>query len=92
MSGLFEAIFGPPTPEQRKQMELMSLKQRQRTEETVKQVLPTVQEMRKLCRELTRAGFDDERVHEIRHQLATLADDLQNYLERPPPPDTSDNG
>lgn len=90
MAGPFEFILGgePPTPEQRKAQALHRLKHRQHHERQVKEALPVIQEIRKGMRELARMGFQDDRLTKSRRKFAQMADDLQTWLEMPPPPDS----
>lgn len=75
----------PLTPEQKAEAEKEELRQRANTERTLREALPHVQAARAAIRELTRLGFSHPDLTGVRHRLATIADDVQAYLEAPPP-------
>ncbi len=76
-----------PTPEQRRAAAMHSLIDRAKTERMVNTALPLLRTLREQLRELTKEGLEDSRLDRMRHDAATLVDDLQNFLVMPPPPD-----
>lgn len=88
---LFQMLGGdPPTPEQRKARALQLLRDQQANERMAQDAIPLLRTIRETMRELTKVGLEDPRLNRARHDMATMMDDLQNFLVMPPPVDTSD--
>lgn len=82
----FEMLGGePPTPEQMAEREKRRLVNLANVERMLTQAQPHIQAARDALRELNRMGFTHGKLESVRHKLAIMADDVQNYLERPPP-------
>lgn len=75
---------GPLSPEQRRELQLNQLRNRQQMERQAKEALPILKEMRAKAHELVKLGVD---VSDVRQRLAIVYDNMQAYLEEPPPPD-----
>lgn len=83
LSGLFGGE--PLDPEKRKELQRQELRERANVERVLREALPHIQSARAALRELNRLGFDHPNTTDVRHKLALMADDVQAYLERPPP-------
>lgn len=81
---LFDSLFGPQTPEERKALALAGLRDRAAQEKLVAAALPLVREMRKQAHELVKMGID---LTTVRRELALTADNMTAFLEQPPPLD-----